>query len=142
MAERNVSGIVHVKGVDDEYWPHSDEHISKVYNVPVTRLNEGQPAQNIDVPHTKWGDECRIEVDLRISYTGTGSVKAEGQCRLYEGTTENTSDLEDTKDFVFTVPKGGQPAHYNINLRNSEPGGGDTGSIKISLTNSIYEEPE
>lgn len=139
--QRKLAGTVIIDGTDDEWWPQSDEHVHREYDVQMI-LDEGQPAAAVQITPVRWGGECRVELDLYAQVVGTGRVQMEGQARLYEGTSEDTTDLEDTKVVSFTVPKGGVPAHQGINLTNSGFGGGDHAEIRLSFTNSMVEEPE
>ena len=66
-------------------------------------------------------------------------VQIEGNAKLFEGTSEGSSDLEDEKVVNFTVPRGGVAAHHNVQLRTTEVGGGDHAEIGISFTNSVVE---
>jgi hypothetical protein len=139
--QRRLAGTVIIDGTDDEWWPQSDEHVHREYNVQMI-LDEGQPAAVIQIQPVRWGGECRVELDLNARVVGTGQIQVEGQARLYEGTSESTGDLEDTKVVSFTVPKGGIPAHHGIHLSNTEVAGGDHAEIRISLTNSFIEPVE
>ena len=139
--QRRLAGTVVIDGTDDEWWPQSDKLTHREYNVQ-TILDEGQPAAAIQIIPVRWGGECRVELDMNARVVGSGQVQVEGQARLYEGASEDTTDLEDTKTVSFTVPKGGVPAHQGINLSNSGFGGGDHAEIRISLTNSFMEPIE
>lgn len=136
---RQVAGTVIIDGTDDEYWPQSDEKVHRVYNTNMV-LDIGQPAQTIDIPDVRWGGECRVEVRLTARATGNGVVQIEGNAKLFEGTSEATQDLADEKVVNFTVPRGGVPAHHNIQLRNTEIGGGDHAEVGLSFTNSLIED--
>ncbi|MCT7984934.1 hypothetical protein NG796_16810 [Laspinema sp. A4] len=134
---RRLSGTVIINGTDDETWG-SNEKVHRSHTVTMV-LSENQPAVALDIPHVRWGGECRVEVGLTARVVGTGEVQIEGNAKLFEGTSENTDDLEDEKVVTFTVPKGGRPAHHGVNLRNTESGGGDHAEISFSFTNSIDE---
>jgi hypothetical protein len=138
---RRVAGIVVIDGTDDETWPFSNEHGHLEQGVDVI-LDEGQPAGVIQVPHLRWGGECRVEVELRAQIVQKNAVQVTGTAKLFEGTSENTDDLENTQVVNFTVPKGGTPTRRQINLRSSGVGGGDHAEVYITLTNSIYESPD
>ncbi len=136
---RRLAGTVIINGTDDEYWPQSDEKVHRVYNVEMV-LDTGQPASAIEIPDVRWGGECRVELRLTARSVDRGTVQIEGNAKLFEGTSESTTDLEDEKVVSFTVPRGGRPAHHGIQLRNTEIGGGDHAEISLSFTNSIVEE--
>jgi hypothetical protein len=135
---RILAGTVTVNGTDDENWPESDEEVHRVFTVEAV-LDEGQPAQSFDIPDVRWGGECRVELRLTAREVGSGAVQLEGQARLYEGDSEDTSDLEEEQTVTMTVPRGGRPAHSRVQLSNSGLGGGDHAEIGLSFTNSLYE---
>ncbi|MBW4444301.1 MAG: hypothetical protein KME10_24380 [Plectolyngbya sp. WJT66-NPBG17] len=138
---RRVAGIVVIDGTDDETWPFSDEHGHLEKGVD-TILDEGQPASVITVPALRWGGECRVELEMLAQVVQNNAVQITGTAKLFEGTSEDTDDLEDQRQVNFTVPKGGIPVRRQINLRNSGIGGGDHAEIYITFTNSIYEQPD
>ena len=135
---RRLAGTVIVNGTDEELWPQSDEHVSRVFNI-VMILDAGQPASAMDISDVRWGGECRVELRITARVVDNNAVQIEGNAKLFEGTSENTDDLEDETVVSFTVSKGGVPAHHNIQLRNSGSGGGDHAEIGLSFTNSIVE---
>ena len=140
---RRLSGTVIVNGTDDENWPESDEHVHRVHNVSMV-LNVDQPAQAMDIPDVRWGGECRVEVRLTARVVKDGSIQVEGNAKLFEGDSEDSSDLEDEKVVSFTVLRTtrGNPnaTHHNIQLRNQGLGGGDHAEIGLSFTNSLIED--
>ena len=136
--QRRVAGTVIIDGTDDENWPWTDEHGHSEQGVD-TVLDVGQPASVINVSPLRWGGECRVELDLTAQVVQENAVQMLGEARLYEGTTENSDDLEDTQQVSFTIPKGGLPARRQINLRSSGLGGGDHAEISLFFTNSILE---
>ena len=137
--QRRLAGIVIMDGVDDEWWPQSDETAHAEQPIQLV-LETGQPAAMLDVPPMRWGGECRVEVAVNAQVIGTGQIQVRGVAKLFEGTSEDTMDLEDSKEVSFVVPKGGVPAHHHVSLHSTGAGGGDNASIRISLTNSILEE--
>lgn len=136
---RRLSGTIIVDGTDDEFWPQSDEHVHRVFNIQMV-LDVGQPASKIEVTDVRWGGECRVELALTARSVGRGEIQVEGNAKLFEGTSESTGDLEDEKVVSFTVPRGGTAAHHQIQLRNTEAFGGDHAEIGLSFTNSIIED--
>lgn len=140
---RKLSGIVFIDGTDDENWPFDDEHVSRSFPLNAT-LDIDQPAVALDIPDVRWGGECRVEVRVTARAVGRGEIQIEGNAKLFEGTSENTSDLEDEKVVTFLVPRttGKNPnaANHNIQLRNAGVGGGDHAEIGFSFTNAVLEE--
>lgn len=135
---RRLAGTVIIDGTDDEFWPQSDEKVHRVFNVQMM-LDEGQPAAAMDIPDVRWGGECRVEVRLAAKVVSGNTVQIEGNAKLFEGTSEDTTDKEDEQVVSFTVPKGGVAAHHGIQLRSTGTGGGDHAEISLSFTNSLVE---
>jgi hypothetical protein len=59
-----------------------------------------------------------------------------GAAKLYEGSSERTTDLDDEKRVVLQVPKGGVPLVHRVSLGKPKK---DRGEILICLTNSLAE---
>ncbi|WP_460708093.1 hypothetical protein [Myceligenerans halotolerans] len=138
---RRLSGTVMIHGVDDENWPWANEVIDVQHAVHVV-LDVNQPAARVEVPHVRWGGECRIELDLAaqvINESGTIQVNAAG--RLYEGDSQDSMDLEDQQTVEVLVPRGTQPSSNGMILNSTGLGGGDWGEVKMSFTNNLFEEP-
>lgn len=136
---RRIAGIVIIDGVDDEtFGANETTHVERTVD---TVVNSDQPISVMSVRHG-WGGECRVELELTARLIGTGTVQIEGVAKLFEGTSEDTTDLEEQKGISFIVPKGGIPAHQTIVVSNSGFGGGDSATIKCSLTNSLIEDPD
>jgi hypothetical protein len=140
---RRLAATVIIDGTDDENWPESDEHTHRVFNITMI-LNPDQPAQALDIPDVRWGGECRVEVRLTARALADGKVQVEGNAKLFEGTSEDTTDLEDEKVVSVTVLRttasNPNPTHHSIQLKNSGFGGGDHAQIGLSFTNSLIEE--
>lgn len=88
---RCLAGTVIIDGTDDEYWPQSDETVHRVLNVQMM-LDDGQPASAMDIPDVRWGGECRVEVRLTARAVSGNTVQIEGNAKLFEGTSEDTTD--------------------------------------------------
>lgn len=142
---RMLAGTISMKGTDDELWPWDDEYGEQLIDVRMF-LDENQPSQVMDIPHMRWGGECRVEVELRAS-VGEGSVVlVQGEARLYEGVSEGTTDREDTQPILFEVPRSRPPhfvpAEYFVQLKNAGTGGGDHAEIILTFTNMKYVPDE
>ncbi len=81
----------------------------------------------------KMGGEVRVELSLSFSYEPTGAVKGYN-AKLFEGTSEETGDLEDTKTGDFTVDKD-KTVSRTIHLVNTDVAGGDIADITLQVTN-------
>ena len=60
-------------------------------------------ALQFEVPDVRWGGECRVEVQLTPKVVGHGEVKITANAKLFEGTSEDSNDLEDEEEITFKV---------------------------------------
>jgi hypothetical protein len=90
-----------------------------------------------------WGGECRLEFILTASLRTDRGILVDVNGKLFEGDSEATSDLAEEKNTSVFVPKGGT-VPFSMNLYNSGSlgGGGDSGSISLTLVNRPAEEEE
>lgn len=136
---RRLAGTIRIDGVDDENWPEEDERVQKTFSINVV-LDEGLPATALDIADVVWGGECRVEVRVVARVVAEGRVQVEGTAKMFEGTSESTTDLEHEQTVSIVVPRGGVPAHQVVQLRSVGTGGGDHAEVGFSLTNSLVEE--
>lgn len=141
---RLLAGTVSINGTDDESWPFDDEKVSATRPVNGVFLDINQPAVVLDIPPVKWGGECRVEVRVTARVVEGEQIQIEGSVKLFEGTDEETQDLEEEKAVTFLVPRTTRsqplPAYHSVQLSNAGIGGGDHAEIDFSFTNSIAEE--
>ena len=104
-----VSGDISIEGVDVEII-FKDETISASKSVPETVLADfGIFIQSDSLNPAavfKWGGECRVEVYLSHRGVFDDHIEMAVSAFLFEGTTENTTDLEDMSCIAFEVPFG------------------------------------
>ena len=136
MARRVFAKII-ITGVDDELG--KDVPVYREYKRERT-FDSSNPIATFDVPHVKWGDECRVEVDMTGHLVNGGHVDMVVEARFYEGPSEETEDLADAKTIRFRVPRRGRPVIRTISLHNRELGGGDWAKVELGLTNSLAED--
>jgi hypothetical protein len=131
-----LTGSVRITGTDHENWPNTDEHIDMTHNLGFV-LNVDQPAISLDVPHARWGGECRTELQVNARAVSDGAIQIEGEARFYEGGSECTDDLEDRKQVMFIVLRNNEhntrATHHFIQLVN--PGNGDHSEITFNVYN-------
>ncbi|MFO1106850.1 MAG: hypothetical protein U1E34_12170 [Amaricoccus sp.] len=53
----------------------------------------------------KAGGEMRVELPIVVQIRASGDAKAPGTAKLYEGTSEETDDLDGTLDVDFPIPR-------------------------------------
>jgi hypothetical protein len=130
-----------IDGVDHERLA-SNELLHEFIQYRVFLSKEDVP-NNFATEMKGWGGECRLEFRLTASLAAKGVIKVVVNGKLFEGDSESTSDLAEEKTEVVFVGKT-SPAILNMNLYNSgiAGGGGDSGSIALTLVNQRAEEEE
>lgn len=140
---RLLQGQVRVEGVDHEDFGSNEHPTDKLRDFQIV-LHPGQPEQNLSIAPVKWGGECRVEVELNARLVDNTTAKLSGQARFYEGASEETDDLEDTKTIDFTLPRtvgGTPPRQHHVSLRNTVLiGAEDSAEVFITVSNRIIEE--
>ena len=131
---RLLTGFVKIDGVDDETWPFPDESVSVRRRINA-KLSGSGSTTGLGIGSVRWGGECRVEVDAAATLDPDGGIHISGEARLFEGTTENTTDLEDRAQIDFVVPPG-KNARRVLVLENREAAGGDRATVAFRLSNS------
>ena len=80
------------------------------------------------------GGEVRVELEISAELSTRNYVHITGSAKLFEGTSEDTQDLEDEEAIDLHIAPDAAIKH-NIHLRNSGVGGGDTADIELELKN-------
>jgi hypothetical protein len=136
---RLLQGSVRVEGVDHEDFTDNEHPRDKLRDFQLF-LVEGQPEQTIEVRPVSWGGECRVEVELNARALADGTARIGGQARFFEGASETTGELEDTRSIDFAVPPttpATPPRQHHVHLRNFvDVGAEDTADVFLTVTNS------
>ncbi|PVH93950.1 hypothetical protein DM02DRAFT_732800 [Periconia macrospinosa] len=82
-----------------------------------------------------WADEVRIQLHLSMTLQDNGTITIDWTGQLYEGNSENTDDLEQTKNGSFDVRKN-ESRDFAPHLDNHGTGSRDTGDIALTLWNN------
>ena len=117
-----VGGSISIEGVDDEPWPLDDEKINRsggfgpqVFN----SVDEYYLAREGPVAEFKWGGECRVEVYLSSRKIVEGShIEMAANVFFFEGTTEDTRDIDDFRCLDFDIPLTGSEEKVRLKLEN------------------------
>jgi hypothetical protein len=126
-----VTTFATIDGLDDEiFTPDERCHIEDSTEV-VLRNSVPRKLMYLEC---KWGGEVRVELNLNGRRFNNGSVLVTGVARLYEGTSEDTQDLDGEKDFSISVPKG-QTVNIKQRVENTDEGG-DFADIDMSFHNA------
>lgn len=127
---RRVVISAHMELTDDETFG-SNEHGSGDKSGEVVVTN-GSPQEIINMVTTA-GGEMRVELPISVQVRDTGDTKATGTAKLYEGTSEQTDDLDGTLDVDFLIPRDGFVSK-EYTIRNTDEGG-DFAVIKLTASN-------
>ncbi len=122
IARAKISGQVRVVGEDDEFFKNEKIDQTKPIHSHIVGHHPLFHGQKDKAMSFKWGGECRVEVYLvtRTITIKDDEVEVGVAALLYEGTSENTDDLED------------------IRCRSFKVGLGEARSIRISLQNRFW----
>jgi len=127
--EVTVRGSMYI--VDDEWG--SDETATR--NVFMSGIRVGPFGTHAERSQTeKMGGEVRVEMRLRFDWQLDASVNVWYEVKLFEGTSEETNDLEDTKTGTINAPKD-RTVPLTLRLVNTEFDGGDTADINLQISN-------
>lgn len=127
--EVTVRGSMYI--VDDEWF--SDETATR--NVFMSGIRIGPFSTHAERSQIEgMGGEVRVEMRLKFDWQLDASVNVWYEVKLFEGVTEETTDLEDTKTDTINVPKD-RTVPLTLQLVNTECAGGDTADIKLQISN-------
>jgi hypothetical protein len=126
-----VTTFATIHGVDDEIFT-PDEHCH-IEDSTVVVLKDPVPRKLMYL-ECRWGGEARVELTLNGRRFNNGAVLVTGVARLYEGTSEDTQDLDGEKDISISVPKG-QTVNISPRVENTDEGG-DFADIGLSFHNA------
>ena len=127
---RRVTINAHMELTDDETFG-SNEHNSGDKSGEVVVTN-GSPQEIINMVTTA-GGEMRVELPISVQAMANGDTRATGQSKLYEGTSEQTDDLDGTLDTDFLIPRDGFVSK-SYTIRNTDEGG-DFAVITLTASN-------
>lgn len=128
---RRVIASAHMDITDDETFG-SNEHNSADQQVDVF-ISSKQP-RNVMNFVGKCGGEVRVEMTLNASATTEGDIQVSGDIKLYEGTSEDSDDLDGTTPIHFSVPHDDIINNLPLTVRNSDEGG-DFANIVLTINN-------
>ena len=81
----------------------------------------------------KAGGEVRVELKLDAQATTEGDVQITGTANLFEGTSDESDDLDGTTHVNFAVPRD-EFISQSLTVRNTDEGG-DFGDIRLTVSN-------
>jgi len=81
----------------------------------------------------KAGGEVRIELTLDAQAFTEGDVQISGTAKMFEGTSEESDDLDGTTPISFSVPRDNF-IRQSVHVRNTDEGG-DFADITVAVSN-------
>jgi hypothetical protein len=132
---RRIDIIVNADGMDFEDIGENERGF--LNTTQTTFLEEG--VSNAPILNAKFGfgGECRGEIALFGAINNSG-LFAHGEAFLFEGTSEDTSDLDGRETINFNVNKGDTIQH-STTVRNTDEGSQDRVTWNLIVTNRIVE---
>jgi hypothetical protein len=134
---RLITVAATIDGVDDESLPWESDEYGHGEFVRETVLSNSQP-QNVMHMVLRWGGECRVELNMTGQQLDSGDVRVNGEALLFEGTSEDSGDLDGKKVFDFLVPR--KKSIMNVQEVRNEDEGGDRATIRMTVSNHLFEE--
>lgn len=93
-------------------------------------------AQSIMNFEVRMGGEIRVDFAVTAMLIDTnGNAQVDGDIKLYEGTSESTSDLDGERQFQLYCPAGAVVNHF-VRVDNDDEGG-DYATVRINITNVL-----
>jgi hypothetical protein len=123
-----------IDGVDDETFGNNETGSA---NRTTERLLHNPDHQELTFLMCKWGGEVRVELTVGGRRNEDDSVEVDAHAFLFEGTSEETTDLDGEIHYGFTVPKG-QTHTDNRRVTNLDEGG-DFADITLTVINRVFE---
>lgn len=128
--EITVRGSMYI--VDDELF--SDETVTRDVFMAGVRVGPSTPVAE-RFQSEGMGGEVRIELKLRFEWHSNASVDVLYEVKLFEGTSEDTSDLDAQESGVVNVPADGT-IPLTVDLFSTEWGSDDRVVIGLQVTNA------
>ncbi|MGB9927064.1 MAG: hypothetical protein ACPK85_01510 [Methanosarcina sp.] len=108
----------------------SDEHGTFGFRQETT-LSTNDLSKTLLTWQQGFGGEERVEIDIDGSLQSDGAIAVTINARFFEGATEGTHELEDSRAFQAIVPQD-QTSNFDIHLKNDED---DWATIRASIGN-------
>ncbi|MCG3159250.1 MAG: hypothetical protein JMDDDDMK_00236 [Acidobacteria bacterium] len=125
-----VSG--HMFILDHETWPADDETNLVRFSREAEVDADGQPEELITAVG-RAGGEVKIELHMNAVLLTAGKLRIRGVAKLFEGTSDNSTDLDGEHSFDFQVRKNKRRT-VNFRVHNDDEGG-DYADISFTVGN-------
>ena len=144
----HLTGTLGIYGVDDEI-VRDDTINERGIPIDIYVGPQDEKYKFVSLRHFKWGGEVRVEVDIGARRMIGGQIEMAIRLRLYEGTFEETGDLDGEVEETFLVPTrnidaaeypflvSGEDYIDSFEVKNSDEGG-DWARVTLRL----WEPPQ
>ena len=123
-----------IHGVDDELIGPNEEIRTSV--TKIFRVGRGEMIPKTKLAEVKWGGECRLEVYFYGECSESGEITLQFQMLLYEGTSEDTRDLDGTHSFFATVKSDKTVSMPPQEVRNTDEDSPDLARMELIIESS------
>jgi hypothetical protein len=130
---RRVTAVVSFEGQDYENFG-SNEYPAPINTSRTIILSDALP-QNLVGFVSKWGGECRAEFNLLAQRLDNSDVHLRGVLKLFEGTSEDTDDLDGIREFEFICPRSAT-VPFEAFVRNDDEDDDDWARVHVLVTNN------
>lgn len=131
QVSRHIVVTAVISLTDDEFWA-DDEH-GHAERRDEQWVDSWDP-QGVLQLVGKAGGELRVELNTTAAVRPDGAVRVGIDVRLYEGTSEESTDLDGSRSILELVPPG-QNVQVPIRINNDDEGG-DFADITLTISNS------
>lgn len=128
-----IGGAIHIK---DHENIEADEILHETFGTSPVRL--GPLSRQQSVPYVrKWGGEIRVEANFDLTWNADLSVTVACGVKFYEGTSEDTGDLDGQGGNIVTLPKDATNVPMHIHVRNEDEDDDDYVTMDLLISNYI-----
>jgi hypothetical protein len=128
-----IGGHVRIK---DEETFGKDEFVDEQFGVRPLYVGPQRKQESVTWTR-KMGGEIRVEARFDIFWKPDLSVEVAYNVKLYEGTSEDTGDLDGERGGVMSVFKDHENIQLNVFLRNEDEDDDDYVDLKLFVSNII-----
>jgi hypothetical protein len=130
---RRITAVAHMFVLDDEWIGHEKIRKSKQDSV---LLHPGASPTHLMELIVRMGGEIRVEFYLKaMLFDDIAKALVEGNISLFEGVSENTTDLDGYREFRLYIPANRVVNHF-IRVDNDEEGG-DYATVQLTIANTL-----
>ena len=130
--DRKVVVTASFEGQDYEVFG-SNEYPAPYHTTRTVILTNDMPQGLLNFQR-RWGGECRTEIKVLAQRTDSRNVRIYGDLKLFEGTSEDTQDLDGVTEVDFVCPKS-TIMPYEVFVRNNAEDDDDWAKVKMTVLN-------